>query len=228
MGRISIIIPVLNESKSIGGLVSYLWKEGADKLQEIIVVDGGSTDNTAMLAEAAGARVVLAPRPGRGLQMNLGAEQAKGRVFYFVHADTWPPVGFADDIERALAEGRLMGCYRYRFDSPALMLRINAWFTRWPFMWCQGGDKTFYIPKWLFWELGGYPDQFMEEYTFLKNARDWYPLHIIPKDVVVSARKYRHNSWLKVQLANLLVFNGWRLGLPPERLKRWYTSWLKY
>lgn len=132
------------------------------------------------------------------------------------------------DIQEALAVGWQMGCYRYRFNSGSFMLRFNAWFTRLPFLWCQGGDKTFFIPQSLFWALGGYPEQFiiMEEYEFLKRAMRQYPLLIMPKDAIVSARKYKANSWLKVQLANLLVFNGWRFGVNPHRLKRWYASLL--
>lgn len=226
--RISVIIPTLNEASNITNLVDYLLRQGGEYVAEVIVADGGSQDDTVARAQAAGARVVQSTKPGRAIQLNDGARAATAEVLYFVHADTLPPASFAMDIQEALAVGWQMGCYRYRFNSDSFMLRFNAWFTRLPFLWCQGGDKTFFIPQSLFWALGGYPEQFiiMEEYEFLKRAMRQYPLLIMPKDAVVSARKYKANSWLKVQLANLLVFNGWRFGVNPHRLKRWYASLL--
>lgn len=227
--QISIIIPVLNEAESIGIIVDYLRSNGGEHIMEVLVVDGGSSDDTVALAEKSGAIVLQSTLGSRAAQMNLGARHAKAEILYFVHADTYPPSSFAGDILQSLAKGYQMGCYRYRFNSPSLLLKINAFFNRFHWLWCQGGDKTFYIRRETFQELGGYDEYYtiMEEYDFLKRAMPLFPLHIIPKYAVVSARKYQQNGWLRVQWANAMVFRLFRKGASPEEMRRLYKSMLR-
>lgn len=224
--RISIIIPVLNEASRIGDLVKYLCHNGMDFVEEVLVVDGGSKDATVQTALQSGAKVLQSAACSRATQMNLGAQAARAPVLYFVHADTLPPASYAADIRTALEANHVMGCYRYQFDSPRILLKINAYFNRFPWLWCQGGDKTFFIRREIFDELGGYDEYYtiMEEYDFLRRAMPRYPLYTIPKYATVSARKYEQNSWLRVQLANTLVFQLFRWGVAPLRLKRIYKS----
>lgn len=230
--KLSIIIPTYQEAERIASLVAYLQKHGGEQVQEIMVVDGGSKDATVAEALKAGATVIALnpPNPSRALQMNHGAEQAQGDVLYFVHADTLPPSTFAADIQRELEAGYHMGCYRYQFDSPRSILKFNAWFVRFQWLWCQGGDKTFFIRKHIFWEFNGYNPNFvvMEEYDFLRHARKKYPLRIIPKNVVVSARKYEKNSWLRVQIANAVAFTMFRLSMDSRRIRDTYRSMLRF
>ena len=74
--------------------------------------------------------------------------------------------------------------------------------------------------------MGGYDPyyQIMEEYDFLKRAMQHHHLEVLPDTATVSARKYEKNSWLRVQIANLLVFNGWRIGIQPKTLHRLYKN----
>lgn len=227
--RISVIIPVLNEADRIGPLIHFLRLHGSDFVEEIVVIDGGSQDATVQLALAAGARVVQSAVSSRAAQMNLGARIAQAPVLYFVHADTMPPDSYEADIQGVLAAGYTMGCYRYQFDSPRLFLKINAYFNRFSWLWCQGGDKTFFIRREVFSDLGGYDEYYtiMEEYDFLRRAMKRYRLYTIPKYATVSARKYEHNSWLRVQVANTLVFQLFQLGIAPLRLKHIYKSILR-
>lgn len=226
----SIIIPTLNESANIGRLMAFLQQHQGTFVAEILVVDAGSSDDTAAIASAAGGRVLTCPICSRAAQMNLGAKAAKADVLYFVHADTLPPSTFATDIPQELEKGSNMGCYRYQFDSPKWILKFNAYFVRFQWLWCQGGDKTFFIQRETFEEFGGYNEHFvvMEEYDFLRRAMKKYPLSILPKEVIVSARKYEQNSWLRVQLANIGAFSMFRWGAEPARIKRFYKSMLKY
>jgi rSAM/selenodomain-associated transferase 2 len=225
--QISIIIPTLHEAENIGSLIPYLRAHGAEHVLEIIVVDGGSKDDTQTIATAAGAKVLTSPAPSRAQQMNIGAQHANADVLYFVHADTLPPDTFATDIQAELAAGNLMGCYRYQFKSDRKILQFNAWFVRFPWLWCQGGDKTFFIRKDVFWEFNGYDLKYvvMEEYDFLRRSRKKYPLRIIPKNVLVSARKYEKNSWLRVQIANTVAFSMFRLQIDPVRIRDTY-KWI--
>lgn len=229
--NISIIIPTLQEVQHIPSLVPYLRQHGGEAVREILVVDGGSTDGTVEAARAAGAMVWQVPKEGasRAAQMNLGAAHATGQVLYFVHADTLPPTTFASDIQKALRDGYVMGCYRYQFDSPRWILKFNAWFVRFQWLWCQGGDKTFFILPSVFHAYQGYNPRFvvMEEYDFLRRATQRYQLYIIPKNVVVSARKYANNSWLRVQIANAVAFFMFRRHAEPSRIRDIYKRILR-
>ncbi len=226
--NLSIIIPVLNEAARIGKLVTFLRTHSCLTTQ-ILVVDGGSTDETFQTAAAAGAQVISCTVCSRAAQMNIGARRAQGDVLYFIHADTYPPISFETDIQAALNGGFEMGCYRYRFDSPHLLLKINAYFNRFHWLWCQGGDKTFFIRREIFEKFEGYNEYYtiMEEYDFLRRTMPHHPLYIVPKYATVSARKYRQNGWLRVQLANMVVFNMFRLGAKPQRMKHIYRSLLR-
>jgi rSAM/selenodomain-associated transferase 2 len=227
---ISIIIPTLNEAENIQQIISYLKKHGNESLLEIIVVDAQSHDNTEGVASSAGARVLQSPKRSRAAQMNYGARHAKGEMLYFVHADCYPPVTYIHDIEMYLSEGYPMGCYRYRFDSNQLLLKINAYFNRFEPLWCRGGDETLYIQKDVFEIMGGFDEKYiiMEEYDFIKRARKQFKLKIIPKYAVVSARKYETNSWFRVQYANMTVFKMFEKGVEPEIMAQTYKRLLNY
>jgi predicted glycosyltransferase involved in capsule biosynthesis len=194
------------------------------------VIDAGSLDETVSLACTAGAQVHHSTVRSRAVQMNIGARAAQFPVLYFVHADTLPPRSFASDILDAVSVGIQMGCYRYVFDSPSFMLKINAFFTRYNWLWCQGGDKTFFIERPIFEALGGYDENYcvMEEYDFLRRATKQYRFQILPKNAIVSARKYQKNGWLRVQLANLIVFRKFRRGIEPAQIKETYQRLLKH
>jgi rSAM/selenodomain-associated transferase 2 len=205
---ISIIIPTYNEEEHIGGLIRHLWDHSLGLVREIVVVDGGSQDCTLALAGQAGARAYLSPRKGRAAQMNFGASLVQGAVLYFVHADSLPPASYVADLLEAIRGGFPMGCFRFRFKSGKLLLKINSYCTRFDRIMCRGGDQTLFMLRSVFDELNGYKDDYviMEEYELILRARKKYAFRIIPKDVMVSARKYDHNGYFRVNLANLTVF----------------------
>lgn len=225
---ISIIIPVLNEVENLQELIPFLYKNGGDLLVDLIVVDGGSKDDSCRVAESLGARVVNSEHASRAIQMNLGASLASGTMLYFVHADTRPISSFAGNIEQAWTDGCLAGCFRYRFDSNNFLLGINSWFTQFNGIFSGGGDQTLFITREFFNTLGGYDTRFclMEDFELVKRIKKKTKFHIIPKSVTVSARKYRENSWLKVQLANLFIFSLFQLGVAPQQLKKSYSIFL--
>lgn len=222
----SIIIPTFNEAANIGRLVQDLMAWGHSS--EIIVVDGGSADQTVEVARKAGAVVLLSPRPGRAAQMNFAARHASGQVLYFVHADVKINPHFINDIQQAIREGYEAGCYRFRFDSPHPMLRFNSFGTRFGGLMSRGGDQTLFITRSLFDRLAGFDERYviMEDFDIIVRIRKQARFRIIPKDVVVSARKYELNSWLKVQLANLTAFTMFFLRMPPRRIARTYQLML--
>jgi rSAM/selenodomain-associated transferase 2 len=227
---ISIIIPTLNEEENIGRLITHLKKYATDDLIEIIVVDAKSSDNTEGVARRGGATVITSNIRCRAVQMNAGASQAKGEILYFVHADCFPPPSYCIDIQLFMRNGYVMGCFRYRFDSPKLMLKINAFFTRFNALWCRGGDETLYVKRTVFEELNHFDPYYciMEEYDFIKRAKAIYRFAIMPKYVTVSARKYDTNSWWRVQKANLTVFRLFKQGVEPDIMAKTYKEMLSY
>jgi rSAM/selenodomain-associated transferase 2 len=228
--KISVIIPTLNESENIGHLVVFIREFGAKRIGEVIVVDGQSTDDTVIVAKQAGAHTLISPIKSRASQMNLGAKYATGDILYFIHADIKLIPSFAQDIKESVEAGFCSGCYRYVFDSSKSMLRINAYCTRFNRIMCRGGDQTLFVTRSVFENLGGFNETFsiMEDYDFIIRLQKEYTFRIIPKNVVVSARKYETNSWLRVQLANLTVFIMFFLQQPPDRMKRLYGKMLSY
>lgn len=227
--RISVIIPTYNEEDNIAGLIGDLRKYGGEQLEEIIVVDAPSQDRTAQRAEQAGARVIVSKQPGRAPQMNAGAHSAQGDVLYFVHADVRIHPDYVQDIQQALAEGYTLGCYRYQFDSPRLILKLNTFFTRYNRIWSRGGDQTLFIPKASFEELGGYCEKHrvMEDYDLIIRANKKYRFKVIPKNIIVSARKYQDNSYLRVNFANAVVMWMYFRGAPQQKLIDTYKSLIK-
>ncbi len=227
---ISVIIPTLNEAATIGSLVQQLWQFGGHAVVEILVVDAHSTDQTIGLARRAGATVLTAPEQCRAAQMNAGAAQATGEVVYFVHADVGIHPDFVADIAQAIQAGYTAGCYRFRFNSAHPLLRLNSYGTRFSGLMSRGGDQTLFMTRPLFNRLGGFNEQYviMEDFEMIRRIRQVAQFAIIPKDVLVSARKYATNSWLRVQVANLTAFSLFFLNVAPVRIARTYKAMLNY
>ncbi len=228
--KVSVIIPVLNEAAHIERLIKRILEGGKGYIAELIVVDGGSTDNTVKLAQNAGATVMRSPQKGRAQQMNFGARHSTGKLLYFVHADTLPPSTYMYDLQRAVSEGFSIGSFRLRIDSRHPFLWINSYMTRFPFLWCRGGDQTLFITRRVFEAINGYDETYciMEEYDLIIRATKSYPFKIIPKDTVASARKYALNGYLRVQFTHFLVFNMFRFGVSPQKILKTYRALLNY
>ncbi len=228
--KISVIIPTYCEKKSIGKLISYLSEHGESKIAEIIVSDGQSDDGTIKEAEKFEAVSVSSPLKGRAAQMNYGASFATGEILYFVHADSFPPPSFAGDIISAVNEGFDLGRYRTRFDSNKWYLKINAWFTRFDWFICMGGDQSLFVTRDLFQKTGGFVDsmKIMEEFEFAKKARVGHKYKIFSKPILISARKYDTNSWWRVQMANRKIVGMYKQGASQEQMVSTYKKMLNY
>lgn len=226
--KISIIIPTCNEAAVIGRLVTYLQTHSGGIVQEIIISDGGSSDETIALAAAAGARTIVSPQKGRAAQMNYGAVNTTGSILYFVHADSFPPTHFAPDIIQAVAEGYDFGRYRTKFDSNKFLLKINAWFTRFNWFICLGGDQTLFITRKLFKQSNGFNKDtlIMEEYEFAERLMKRARYKIFNHAATISARKYEGRSWFKVQLANRRAVKLFKKGAPQQEIIEAYKRML--
>lgn len=224
---LSYIIPTLNEEDHLPQLLDRLIA-GKKEEDEIIVVDGGSKDATLAICCKAGVQSITLSRGCRAIQMNKGASLAKGDVLFFIHADTLPPKSHREDIMRTLKAQADAGSFRTQFDSNLFILKLNAFFTRFSPLWCRGGDQGLFVKKAVFQEMQGFCEdhRIMEDYEFLQRLRDNYNFQVVPKDFIVSARKYDSNSYIRVQWANFLVFRAFLKGASQEKLIHTYRKWL--
>ena len=223
-GMISVIIPTYQEATRIRRLVVHLLHH--EHVKEVIVVDAGSRDETVDEAEKGGARVFLSQKKGRSCQMNAGVFEAKGEIVYFVHADAWPPDNFSVDIIRELEKGYKAGCFRSRFMTNNKFLLANSFFTRFSGIIFRGGGQTLFITKKLFDELRGYNESLilMEEYDLIRRVKQNHDFRIIPRDVLVSTRKYDENGCIRLQMCYAVIFILFFLGIPQEHLLRLYKK----
>lgn len=228
--KLSIIIPILNESDNLKELIPFFLNHEKKDDLEVIVVDGGSQDDSIQTALDLGVKGVKSEVCSRAFQMNLGASQAKGEILYFVHADTRVIPSFFEDIVHAVNSGFPVGCFAYSFDSDSRLLKLNSWFTQFNGLLSGGGDQTLFVKRELFEALGGFDEYYciMEDFELVRRLKKKHSFHVIPKKITVSARKYKTNSWLRVQVANLIVFALFFFKTPPTKLKKLYSRLLVY
>lgn len=226
---LSIIIPTFNEEAHIGKLISYLRCHANGNLAEVIVSDGGSTDLTCEIARAEGARVIQSAQKGRAAQMNNGAIGASGALLYFVHADTLPPPTYMHDIIRAVQQGADLGRYVSAYQSSSRLLKLNALLSYLDTFAGMGGDQTLFIRALFFQQTGGFDTsmKIMEEFEFCARARKAGRYMIIRKPVLISARKYEKNGWLRVQRANFMIVRMYLKGATQQQMTEYYKAYLK-
>lgn len=222
---ISIVIPTYNEAAGIRQLVHYLLYSAGRAAPEVIVADGGSTDQTQQLAREAGAKVVVSPEKGRAAQMNAGARVATGDILYFLHADTYPPAGYCTSILQACTTASGAGCFRLRFDDAHWFLKLNAWFTRFNLDSLRFGDQSLFIRREHFWQIGGFRTDhvIMEDQEIIRRIRKVTGFKVLPSTVTTSARKYRENGIYRLQLIFTLLWFLYYCKLPQQKLVAAYN-----
>jgi rSAM/selenodomain-associated transferase 2 len=222
--RLAIVIPALNEAANLSRLLPDLARgcPGAD----IVVVDGGSGDDTAaVVARLPGPRLLESAR-GRAVQMNHGARAAGGDTLLFLHADTRLPDGAARAIEQTLAEPGVMGGrFDVRFDNERPLFRVIAWFmnTRSRASGICTGDQAIFVRRADFEAVGGYPDiPLMEDIELSRRLKRRGKLRALRLRVTTSARKWEREGPLRtIGLMWALRFLHF-CGVAPARLHRWY------
>lgn len=222
--QISIIIPVLNEEDSIANMLACLKENSsAQNIKEILVIDGGSSDNTTKIALDNGA-TVLHSQKGRAKQMNLGAKNATGEILYFLHVDTLPPRSFCSSIIDTFKKGNQAGCFQMKFDSESRFLGFFAWLTCVNIKLCRGGDQSLFITKNLFGKSGGFDENYIvyEDNEFTNRLYDLVDFKILPRHVVTSSRRYIERGELKLQYHFGIMHLKNYMGAGPEKLHDYY------
>jgi hypothetical protein len=230
MFSVSVIIPVYNEQAIVLPQLQKIKERCGDENTEIIVVDGGSTDKTLIEVKKAGVNWCISPGRGRALQMNFGAKNAKGNVLYFLHIDTLPPKNFDLIILKSIHKGNTCGCFRMKFDSESKFLSFWAYFTRFNYYICRGGDQSMFITKSLFWQLGGFDTSKLiaEDMDFLKKIyRYKHSFTILPFTVVTSARKYEQVGKWRLQYIFARIHFMLLLGFSQQEIIAFYQQKIK-
>ncbi len=219
---ISVIIPSLNEETEISAAV----RQAAGRPGiEVLVVDGGSSDRTVALAEAAGATVLQATA-GRGHQLNAGARAARGRILLFLHADTRLPEAFPGLIEQALRQPDLAaGAFRFAVAAPGWRFRLLERLVNWrarafslPY-----GDQALFLSAERFQAVGGFAEiPLLEDLALVRRLRGLGRITLLSAPARTSPRRWLRLGLLRVTLRNQLILLGYLLGVDPGRLARWY------
>ena len=221
--RLSIIIPVLNEAETLAARLAALQAIRARGV-EVIVVDGGSADDSPARAAPLADRVITAPR-GRGRQMNAGAEQATGEVLLFLHADTVLPDLATERIEAAVTGGALWGRFDVRIDGASVMLPIVAALMngRSRLTGIATGDQAIFATREAFARVGGFPDiPLMEDIAFSSTMRRMARPACLAEKVTTSGRRWeKHGVWRTILMMWWLRLRFW-LGVSPQALAREY------
>ena len=218
---VSVVIPALDDAMCVGATVTSALGGGAS---EIIVVDGGSRDDTRTAAIAAGARVIDGA-PGRARQMNVGALDATGDVLLFLHADTMLPPHACDLALAALARpGVVAGAFGFAVPTRTPLGRIVDFAGRWRarLTGFPHGDQGLFVTASTFRELDGFPDlPTMEDWELVARLRRLGIVRILPQPALTSARAWECHGLLRVTALNLVVIAAYRLGVNPNRIARW-------
>lgn len=221
---ISVVIPTLNEESLIGRCITAVESEPEDF--EIIVADGGSSDET--VAEAASFRdvSVVGSARGRGGQMNAGAAAARGEILLFLHADTVLEKGWSTALLSACEEsGTVGGAFTFKIDWPGGRYRMTE---HWVNLRCRlfrlpYGDQGIFIKRDVFEELGGYREiPVMEDVDIIERMNRLGRVVLLNKNSYVHARKWIREGWVRTSVRNQLIMLMYRLGADPHYLARIY------
>ncbi|MBI4323711.1 MAG: TIGR04283 family arsenosugar biosynthesis glycosyltransferase [Chloroflexi bacterium] len=224
LSRVSVIISALNEAAY---LTAALQSVRAGSPHEIIVVDGGSTDDTRNLAQSAGATVIQS-RSGRARQMNAGAARATGSVLLFLHADTLLSGDYLSAVSEALHEQNVAaGAFRFRIGGNLAGKWIVEWTTNLRSRWGQMpyGDQGLFLRQSLFAQIGGFADvPIMEDYELVRRLRHRGRIVTVSQTATTSGRRWRRRGFLRTTAINKLIIFGFRCGVAPERLAALYRG----
>ena len=222
---ISVVIPVLGDFKALAEILDHL-RSSAGRPDEIIVVDGANDTNCAELC-ADHDCVYLSTSPGRGHQLDAGANHASGNVIWFLHADCRPPTSAVDRIRSRISEGAIGGYFRFQFTGKVTWYKqLLAWLINLrsrigvPY-----GDQGLFIRRSHYSDIGGFPDTpLFEEVPLVKAARRNGRFVQLAVPIGVSPRRWERDGWLRGRLANRMLALGYTIGISPVTLARHYQS----
>ena len=219
---LSIIIPALNAARTLSSVMAPL----GGKAEEIIVIDGGSTDETVDIAKAAGAEVTICDR-GRGTQLQLGGEKAAGVWLLFLHADTRLSDNWRNAAENFISHPgnrHRAAVFRFALNDPSSNARRIESFVNWRSrnLGLPYGDQALLISREYYDSLGGFrPIPLMEDVDIVRRiGRD--RLTVLNATAMTSSVRYREDGWWLRPIRNILCLSLYFVGVPPRILAKIY------
>jgi len=221
--NISIVIPVLGDTRTLSKLLEIL-RSLDDQPLEIIVVAGAGDPAVTECCRRFDS-ICLNARVGRGHQLHRGALQASGNVIWFLHADAEPPRDAIESIRRAVRAGAIGGYFRFRFAGKpawyksliATLINIRCRFG------IPYGDQGLFIRKKDYLQAGGFADTALfEEVPLVRATRAAGRFVQLDVPIGVSPRRWERDGWIRRTVENRLLAIGYMLGLSPDTLARYY------
>ena len=231
-GSVSVIIPTFNEAENLAKLLPRLH---ASRPLEILVADGGSSDDSQSIAECHGARIIPDPSfiihhssfilsSQRARQMNTAARAATGDFLLFLHADTTPPENFPQIIRDTMAKTEVIaGAFRFALSGSLLAkgvieklvaLRCVLWHS--PY-----GDQGLFLRRSVFEAQGGFPEwPILEDVHFVRQLKRLGRIAITSQAALTSARRWQQHGVLRTFLQHQMILGAYQLGVPPEQLAK--------
>lgn len=221
---ISIIIPALNEARHLPKTLRRLTALPGN--YEVLIVDGGSSDETERIVGGFPSVRWLTAERGRALQLNAGAEAARGSILFFLHADTLPPVNALSHIREVLdREGVVAGSFYTRFDNNWWGYRVISAFSRLNLSFLTFGDQGLFMRKSTFRAMNGFPPvPLMEDLELQRRLRRQGRFIKIQEPVLTSARRFERNGFFRQVAIDFFMLLGFYLGISPKQLKKWYPD----
>jgi rSAM/selenodomain-associated transferase 2 len=220
---VTIVIPTLNDGMALGDLLRRLLEFSKDI--EIRVADGGDDEKTRSLVESHGATWIPAP-PGRGVQMNRGAEGCTGEILWFLHADNAPHPGSVEAMLRSLRNPDVVGgAFRFELSEPRwygplfrFFIGLRSTLFRLPY-----GDQGYFVRRKVFETLGGFSTEpLLEDVDFIRRLRKEGRIAILDIPIGVSPRRWDREGVLKRTILNWVIMLGYSLGFGSKTLARFY------
>ena len=222
--RLSIIIPTLNEAAVLPATLTAV--SGCPGV-EVVVADGGSSDDTCRIASDAGAKV-LQVDGGRSGQLNAGAAASSGDILLFLHADTILPNAYEDVVRQTLDDpGTVAGAFSFRTDSERFRMRLVELGTniRSRILQMPYGDQGLFLTRRIFDQSGGFPGMpLMEDFEFVRSLRRRGRIATVPEVAVTSGRRWQDLGVLRTLLINQMVIAAYLAGKSPEHLAAYYRT----
>lgn len=219
--KLSIIIPVLNETPAVVPALEHLQPLRL-RGHQVIVADGGGSDTGAGLAAPLADRVIEAPR-GRARQMNAGAANANGDVLLFLHADTRLPPHAAEAVILAM-DSHDWGRFDVRIEGSSALLAVVAFCMNWRsrLSGIATGDQAIFVRRTAF---PGFPEiALMEDVAFSKSMKRLSPPACLREKVVTSGRRWERNGVVRTVVLMWRLRLAYFLGARPEELARRYAN----
>jgi rSAM/selenodomain-associated transferase 2 len=216
---LSLIVPTLNAEAHLGACL-----DAAKDADELVVVDGGSSDYTIEVAERRGAKLLCAAT-GRGHQLSAGADAADGDWLLFLHADTVLADGWREAAESHIAAApETAACFRFRLDSPAWQARLveRGVAARVRMLGLPYGDQGLLISRALYNEIGGYKPLSLFEDVDLIRRLGSKRIRLLDAEALTSAERWHRDGWFRRSAANMGLLALYRLGMPPARIATRY------